>query len=237
MSQPGAKKEPTSYRNRQVAEQYDSSSSSEEETENRESKKIEHEGDKPRIKRIKHKMDDAEGDVSYGKPLDFHPDIKYFFNKCMKPRTITKNSNSALKDLIFCFPLDWYINRKNAKRCEEWTFKMEVLGQKIALHGTDYFHVDRAQRNEYSLYRADGELTDQPAMCRHEADEGTKIYKNDRKGWVETDDKVNGIRFIRKCTLTSELKVKVPNLRCGPRRIFEQICNPDQGPNSRVSDY
>ena len=83
------------------------------------------------------------------------------------------------EDLIFCFPLDWYINRKNAKRCEEWTFKMEVLGQKIALHGTDYFHVDRAQRNEYSLYRADGELTDQPAMCRHEADEGTKIYKND----------------------------------------------------------
>ena len=55
---------------------------------------------------------------------------------------------------------------------------MQVRGDKLAVFGIEYFHSDTTKPNEHQLYRLDGNLTNQPPVCRYDELGEAKIVEN-----------------------------------------------------------
>jgi len=165
--------------------------------------------DKRRVKTITRNNEEIPEEEPEGPPLDIHSDVKKHFNKRFKCTKVTKNTNTKTSsgDCInpLLFPFHLYITQKNERRAKNWVMKLEVLGEKIAVHGLNYLHCDDKKRNEYALYRLDGKLTLQSAHVRYEDDNQTTIYKSDKMCWMETDEKTNGIKLFEKCLITDEI--------------------------------
>lgn len=144
-------------------------------------------------------------------PLDFSPEIKAIFERGFKCESIHKNENSEISDFskIFCFPCYYGVKTRNNSEAHRRVFKMQVRGDKLAVFGIEYFHSDTTKPNEHQLYRLDGNLTNQPPVCRYDELGEAKIVENQTNCWLETEEKTKGIRLFTKCTVTDEISSQV----------------------------
>jgi len=79
---------------------------------------------------------------------------------------------------LCCYPLYLFNCHQNSQAAKTRVMKMEVRDSKLALHGIEFLHCDRAKPNEHLLFRMDGNLTNQHPQMIYDETGQAKIVPN-----------------------------------------------------------
>lgn len=145
--------------------------------------------------------------AAQGPDLEFNPAFAACFDICYELDKVEKYSNSGWDEctMVFCFCLFKFTRLRAEAKIKDRVLKLETRDKKLALHGVEFFTEDNSTADEFQLYRKDGKLTAQPPTWEYDEDGKGAIVENTNACWCETDEKVGGGRFIKKCSISNEI--------------------------------